>query len=201
MTKPLLPRIAAGLAALAAAAVLVWVGLLWREFLGSLETPPAPLAHSDAIVTLAGGAGRLDRGLDLLQEGKAEVLLLSGTGSGIPLRDIYPDRDLSALRSGQVILLESRSTSTYENAIEAWAVLASRGPVRDVVLLTSNYHMLRATWCFRKVFPANVVIRPVPVVAENVEPGKWWRDGRARKVVLNEFAKYVWYRVRYADFV
>lgn len=201
MTKRLLLRIAAGLGALAVLGLVVWTGLQWREFLDSLETPAAALGHSDAIISLAGGKGRLDRGLDLLLDGKADVLLLSGTGSETPLKDIFPGRDLSALRGGQVILLENRSTSTYENAIEAWGVLASRGPVHDVVLLTSNYHMLRAAWCFRKVFPPSVVIRPFPVGGENVAPGKWWKDARTRKLVFNEFAKYVWYRVRYSDFV
>ena len=185
------------IAAVVLAALLAWPAILWREFLASLDRPPADLAHSDAIVSLAGGSRRLNRGLDLLEAGKADVLLLSGTGAGAGLKEIYPDRDLSKLPAGQVILLEDRSTSTYENAIEAWAVLTARGPVRDVVLLTSNYHMLRAEFCFRRIFPARVTIRPYPVQAENVAPGKWWKDPTARKLVLNEYFKYVWYRLRY----
>ena len=69
--------------------------------------------------------------------------------------------------------------------------------MRDVVLLTSNYHMLRAEFCFHRVFPARVTIRPYPVEAENVAPGRWWKDPTARKLVLNEYFKYVWYRLRY----
>ncbi len=172
-----------------------WPAVLWTQFRASLDAAPDDLSHSDAIVSLAGGSRRLDRGLDLLLDGKADVLLLSGTGSGTGLKEIYPGRDLSLLHPGQVILLEDRSTSTYENAIEAWAVLAARGQVHDIVLLTSNYHMLRAEFCFRKVFPEHVRIRAYPV--EAVKSADWWKDSKSRKLVLNEYAKYVWYRLRY----
>jgi uncharacterized SAM-binding protein YcdF (DUF218 family) len=191
-------KVLLALAAAVLAGVLIWPAILWNQLLDSLDLPGAPLpAHSDAIVSLAGGSGRLDRGLDLLLDGKANTLLLSGTGSGTSLKEIFPDRDLSQLSPGQVILLEDRSTSTYENAIEAWAVLTSRGPVHDVVLLTSNYHMLRAEFVFRKVFPPSVTIHAFPVPAENVASGRWWKDARARKLVLNEYVKYVWYRIKY----
>lgn len=182
-----------GIAVLAA-----WPLARFSEYLGSLSRAPDVWERTDAIVSLAGGPGRLRRGLDLLEEGKADVLLLSGTGKGATLPDIFPNRDIAELDRRQVILLESRSTSTYENAIEAWAVLASRGDgVDDIVLLTSNYHMLRAEYVFRKVFPPEVKIHVHPVPAENVAPGRWWRDGRARKTVVNEYGKYLWYRLRY----
>lgn len=174
-----------------------WQTVAFREFLRTLERPAVEPPPASAIVALAGASGRLDRGVDLLLEGKADLLLLSGTGKGATLQNIFPGRDLSGVHGGKVILLESRSTSTYENAIEAWAVLAARGEVEDVVLLTSNYHMLRAEYVFRKVFPPEVRIHPYPVVKENVVTGTWWRDGRSRKVVLTEYAKYLWYRVRY----
>ena len=187
----------AGALLLGLAILAAWPALLFAEFVGSLARPPDPFEKTEAIVSLAGGPGRLGRGLELLESGKADVLLLSGTGKGARLEEIFPGRDLSMLGDAQVILLESRSTSTYENAIEAWAVLAARGEVGEIVLLTSNYHMLRAEYVFRKVFPPDVTIRVHPVPAENVAPGKWWRDGRARRIVLNEYGKYLWYRLRY----
>ena len=187
-----------GALVLGLAVLVAWPVARFSEYLGSLSRPPDAWERTDAIVSLAGGPGRLRRGLDLLQQGKADVLLLSGTGKGATLADIFPGRDIAELDRRQVLLLESRSTSTYENAIEAWAVLASRpGEVDDIVLLTSNYHMLRAEYVFRKVFPPDVKIHVHPVPAENVEPGLWYRESRARKTVLNEYAKYLWYRLRY----
>lgn len=190
-------RLKAGAVLVGLAVASAWPAALFSSYLGSLGRPPDAFEHTRAIVSLAGGPGRLGRGLDLLDAGKADVLLLSGTGKGARLEDIFPGRDLSRFASGNVILLESRSTSTYENAIEAWAVLAARGEVREIVLLTSNYHMLRSEFVFRKVFPADVVIRIHPVEAENVAPGQWWKDDKARRIVFNEYLKYLWYRVRY----
>lgn len=182
----------AGLALFAA-----WPSALFAEYLGSLSRGAEEFDHTQAIVSLAGGSGRLGKGLDLLEEGRADVLLLSGTGKGARLEDIFPERDLSHLEAGNVILLENRSTSTYENAIEAWAVLAARGEVKEIVLLTSNYHMLRAEYVFRKVFPSDVKIVVYPVGTEHVERGAWYRNGKARQIVMTEYAKYVWYRLRY----
>lgn len=191
-------------AAVLAAVLLVfatWQASLFNQYLDSLAQEPGDsLPKVDAIVSLAGAAGRLDRGLDLLLEGKADVLLLSGTGKGATLQDIFPGRDVTNLESGQVILLESRSTSTYENAIEAWAVLNARGggnAPREIVLLTSNYHMLRSQYVFHRVFPDDVGIHPYPVAKEHFARGKWWKDGRARKTVFVEYMKYLWYRTRY----
>lgn len=185
----------AGLLVVAVVAI-AWAATRFREYLASLDRAPAAVERADAIVSLAGASGRLDRGLELLLAGKADVLLLSGTGKGAAVEDIFPGRDLAAL-GPRVILLENRSTSTYENAIEAWAVLTSRGDVDEVVLLTSNYHMLRSEYVFRKVFPPEVRIHIWPVAAENVARGRWWKDARSRKLVMNEYAKYLWYRIRY----
>jgi hypothetical protein len=190
-------RLKAGLALVGLAVVGAWPAALFSAYVGSLGRAPDAFEHTRAIVSLAGGPGRLGKGLDLLDEGKADVLLLSGTGKGATLEDIFPGRDLSSLAGGKVILLENRSTSTYENAIEAWAVLAARGEVREIVLLTSNYHMLRSEFVFRKVFPADVEIRIYPVEVENVAPGLWWKDAKSRRLVLNEYLKYLWYRLRY----
>ena len=189
---------------LALVVILAWPAMLFREYLGSLDRRADDFQRADAIVSLAGAAGRLGRGLDLLEQGKGDVLLLSGTGKGASLKSIFPDRDLTQLEQGQVILLESRSTSTWENAIEAWAVLSTlRTPdggerrVHDIVLLTSNYHMLRSEYVFRRAFPDDVTIHVYPVEAENVARGKWWRDSKARRIVLQEYGKYLWYRMRY----
>ena len=179
------------------AALLVWQGAAFHSFTATFDRPADEIAHADAIVSLAGASGRLDKGLDLLLAGRADVLLLSGIGKGTTLHDIFPDREQEV--GDRVVLLEDRSTSTYENAIEAWAALSAvrQGKLHDVVLLTSSYHMERSLLVFREVFPADVAIHPYPVDSDGVTRAAWWKDARGRKVVLTEYAKYVWYRIRY----
>ena len=72
-----------GALVLGLAVLVAWPVARFSEYLGSLSRPPDAWERTDAIVSLAGGPGRLRRGLDLLQQGKADVLLLSGTGKGV----------------------------------------------------------------------------------------------------------------------
>ena len=183
----------AGLAALAVG----WQIRSFDAFTATFDRPADAIAHADAIVSLAGAPSRLDKGLDLLLAGRADVLLLSGIGKGTTLHDIFPERERDL--GGRVVLLEDRSTSTYENAIEAWAALSAlrQHDLHDVILLTSSYHMERALLVFREVFPPEVAIHPFPVDSDGVTRDGWWRDAHARKVVLTEYGKYLWYRVRY----
>ncbi len=70
---------------LAAATGACWAGgLIW--FVHATRQPPeAPPPHTDGIVALTGGAGRVELALHLLTTGRANRLLLSGIGGGTDL--------------------------------------------------------------------------------------------------------------------
>ena len=184
--------------ALVALATPIWGFARWVE---TLDAPSDPFEHVDAIVTLAGGSGRMQRGLDLLMAESGEILLLSGTYHGVGLAEIFPDRDLSGLPAGGVVVIESLSTSPHENAIEARGVLRAGGlgrpPVTTLALITSNYHMRRAELIFREVFGDEVRIYAVPVSDPDTERDTWWKTRRGRRLVLTEFSKWCWYRIRF----
>jgi uncharacterized SAM-binding protein YcdF (DUF218 family) len=91
----------------------------------------------------------------------------------------------------QAILAENRSTSTRQNA------LFTREMLRDVpgrkVLLTSDYHMYRATRVFRKA-GLEVVPRPCPDV---IKRGKDWKERWPAFVdLVTETCKIVYYQAR-----
>ena len=57
---------------------------------------PADDRPTDAIVVLTGGANRIERGLDLLQRGRAKRLLVSGVDRTVRPVDLaahYPGRE------------------------------------------------------------------------------------------------------------
>ena len=57
-------------------AVLIWaLGFAWFAF---LLPQPAALSKTDAVVVLTGGPNRIDRGLAVLEAGKADRMLISG---------------------------------------------------------------------------------------------------------------------------
>lgn len=71
------------LAVVVLAAVAWSAGLFW--FIGTTRRSFEPPPHTDGIVALTGGAGRVELALRLLADGRADRLLLSGIGGGSDL--------------------------------------------------------------------------------------------------------------------
>jgi uncharacterized SAM-binding protein YcdF (DUF218 family) len=190
---------------------------------GSLEWRYPPMrqrpADAQAIVVLGGsvrppdsqrtrpelGRSSFDRcqhALEVYRQGAPCPLLASGgnvdptvstTALGLLMRDFLSSQGVPP----DDILVEDRSRTTYENAVESAKLLASRG-MRKVVLVTEAAHMPRAVACFRRqgidVIPAACNYRssqfdwslfdflPSPQAALD------W-DG-----VLHEWLGLIWYR-------
>jgi uncharacterized SAM-binding protein YcdF (DUF218 family) len=94
------------------------------------------------------------------------------------------------------MVLEGRSTTTYENAVESERVLHQLGR-RRVVLVTDALHMPRAAACFRRV-GLEVTEAPCHFITGKFE----WRLGkflpsagaaRAEERVLHQWLGIVWY--------
>ena len=79
------PAVSRLLAVAVAAGVAGWLaGFVW--FMNVTGRAAArPPAHTDGIVALTGGAGRVELALHLLADGQADRLLLSGIGGGSDL--------------------------------------------------------------------------------------------------------------------
>ena len=84
---------------------LGWIiGLAW--FINQVEsTQSKNLEKSDAIVVLTGSKGRIDAGIELLLENKANYLFVSGVGQKAPLDDL--SQYLSSFNPKQIEPLKS----------------------------------------------------------------------------------------------
>ena len=104
---------------------------------------PADDRQTDAIVVLTGGANRIERGLDLLQRGRAKRLLVSGVD-----RTVRPV-DLAARYPGREALfkccidLGRESVDTRSNAEEVARWMDKR-KFHSIRLVTTDWHMPRA---------------------------------------------------------
>ena len=87
---------------------------------------PADDRRTDAIVVLTGGAGRIERGLDLIERGRADRMLISGVA-----RTVRP------------VELARESVDTRSNAVET-ARWLERRKLKTVRLVTTDWHMPRA---------------------------------------------------------
>ncbi len=161
------PGWAGNLGRIAAALLLLWcAGFLWF----SLTLPePAPLAHkTDAVVVLTGGAGRLKRGLAVLDAGAAQRMLVSGVGRQTTRRELAAAAGLAVRRLDRADLGYA-AVDTRSNAEEtaAWVRRHGFGSLR---LVTSAGHMRRARLELSRVLPAGIEVVPDAVPVEPQAP-------------------------------
>ena len=125
------------------AAVLV---LLWGGGFGVfLATLPGPLddRRTDAIVVPTGGAGRIDRGLALLQRHAAKRLLVTGVAPEVRPIELAVEYRVPASLMACCVDLGHEAVDTRSNADETAQWLHEHG-YRTVRLVTSNWHLPRA---------------------------------------------------------
>lgn len=172
---------------------LILVGYLFVSFIYSDSSKRNEVMLLDAIVVLTGGTGRIEAGASLLSEGRAPVLILSGVNKESDLKSIFFKVNI-ALDTSRIII-EAGAKSTYENAVEVRKILREKG-LKDIILVTSNYHIKRALYIFRKVLPEEVMIYPYPVPSPNFDEKRWWRSATSIRIVTTEFIKFYWCKLQ-----
>ena len=137
--------------------------------------------HRSGANLLAFSGGRLDD-----DESEAEVMKSMAVAMGIP-----EDR----------ILVETQSLNTMQNAAFTARLLPGKG--RQIGLVTSVTHMLRAERAFKKEFRQDTIV-PIPVnytydpwdwTVENVIPSATALEEST--VALHEWVGLLWYSLRY----
>jgi len=177
-------------------AVFAVVAALFFDFATSAREYRSAGAGADAIVVLTGGRGRTEEGLALLRKGRAKLLILSGVHRDADLDSIFLKRVNAVER--EKIVLEKRSGSTFENALEVRGLMRERG-LTSMVLITSGYHMKRAHYTFSKVMDEGTRIEAYGVSTPNFDETRWW-EGGSFGIMAAEFVKYYWYMARFAAF-
>ena len=170
--------------------VLLAYALGFVLFTVTLGRPaPADSPKTDAAVVLTGGSGRIERGLDVVREGKARRLLVAGADPSVTKADLARTLGTGARVLRCCVDLGSESVDTHSNAEEAQRWLDRRG-YKSLRLITSDWHMRRARYEFRKVLGDDY-----RVVADAVrtEPSFLTLFGEYNKFVLRRLA--VWFDI------
>jgi uncharacterized SAM-binding protein YcdF (DUF218 family) len=139
----------------AAMTLLAWMlGFAWFAIL-----LPQPLdgRQTDAIVVLTGGAGRIDRGIALLEDGAAKRMLISGVDRAVRPGELAAQYRASDRLFACCITLGREAIDTRSNAIET-ARWLERREYRTVRLITTDWHMRRAALELRQALPGRVSI-------------------------------------------
>jgi uncharacterized SAM-binding protein YcdF (DUF218 family) len=142
--------------------------------------------RTQAAVVITGGPGRIEQGVEVLASGGAERLLVAGADPAVTKRDLVR---LLGIRERLVrccVDLGSESVDTRSNAEEAQRWLQQRG-YKSLRLITSDWHMRRARYEFRKVLGDEYRVIPDAV---RTQPGFMTLFGEYNKYVLRRAA--VW---------
>jgi uncharacterized SAM-binding protein YcdF (DUF218 family) len=142
---------------LRAVATLLLIYILGYALFAVLLPKAGDDRRTDAIVVLTGGAKRLERGLDLIERGRARRMLVSGVE-----RTVRPVELAERYRSDPALFdccidLGRESVDTRSNAEET-AQWLKRYKFRTVRLVTTDWHMPRARFELARQSPSVVVV-------------------------------------------
>jgi len=150
--------------------VVFQTNLMWRAA-GPLRMSSPPV-RADAIVVFAGGVGengragggspeRIDEAAALYRDGYAPYIVIS-SGYVYSFNEAQQLRDIAVAKGvpAGVIVLEERSTNTYQNVTFVHDILRDHR-WRSILLVSSPYHMRRATMVWHKVAP-DITVTPTP---------------------------------------
>lgn len=174
---------------------LAWAGGLLL-FIGDLPRPyenGEPESHGVAVYT-GGGGKRIAAGMALFAEGAGERLLISG---------VHPDTTRARLSEmwrgpqGQFdccVDLDRKALSTDGNAkeLKAWA---DAHEYKEIILVTSEYHMPRAVAATREQMP-DAALTPYPVASGYLDENGRPVSLEAWEKLAGEYIKYLLARVK-----
>jgi uncharacterized SAM-binding protein YcdF (DUF218 family) len=133
--------------------LLVWLmGFVW--FAIALPRPHEG-GKSDAVVVLTGGGGRIGRGLEALEKGWANQLLVSGVDREVREREFQAEYKVPAALMACCVTLGFQSVDTRSNAAET-AHWIARNKFRSVRLVTTDWHMRRAAMELAAQVPGHI---------------------------------------------
>ena len=173
---------------------VVWLVGLWRFAAAIPSEVTAPERQTDAIVVLTGGALRVEGGLQLLAEGKAKKLFISGVYRGVDVTELLRVSRQSPDSVACCVVLGHAADNTLGNARETAQWMESEG-YHSLRLVTASYHMPRSMLEFTRAMP-EIEIVPNPVFPEFMQEGSWWQSRRSAALVASEYSKYLAAMVR-----
>jgi uncharacterized SAM-binding protein YcdF (DUF218 family) len=146
------------------------------------------LQHADVIIILGGDSERVPYGVKLYKSNYSDKIIVTGRGAELS-KKVAIDSGIAP----KDIILEDKSTNTYENAQFSRNIMLQNN-FTSVIVVSSPYHMRRASWLFGRVFKNdNITLLYSPVDNSWFKIEKWWTDERSMQAVFDEYAKLIYY--------
>jgi uncharacterized SAM-binding protein YcdF (DUF218 family) len=165
--------------------MLVWMlGFAWF----ALFLPqPAAITKTDGVVVLTGGAGRIDRGLVVLEKGSARRMLISGVDLEVKPGELAAEYKRPVKLFSCCIDLGFRAVDTRSNGLETARWVAKHN-IKTLRLVTHDWHMRRARLELKLALPEGITVIEDAVATKPTwsilftEYHKYWLRGMAALV-------------------
>ena len=138
-----------------AGTVLVWaLGFLW--FAVALPQPAGPQS-TDAVIVPTGGAGRIAQGLEVLDQGLASRMLVTGVDPEVTPEEFAAEFEVDSAQMDCCVTLGFVAVDTRSNATET-AEWVDANAVTSLRLVTTDWHMRRAANELHRKIPSSVIV-------------------------------------------
>ncbi|MCH1640137.1 YdcF family protein [Paenibacillus timonensis] len=162
--------------------LLVVLGPFAGNFLVIHENPQ----KSDVIIVLSGGSNNLNIGIELYEQKYAPQIMVSNALD----YDTIGTMEKRKIPSTSVIF-ETKADSTYTNAIYTKDLMIKHR-LNSAIIVTPDYHMRRVKYHFDKVYKGTgITFTYTSVETQTFHPHQWWLDNNSRRIVINEYIKFV----------
>lgn len=156
---------------------------------GIPDTERSASPKGDAIVVLTGAAERISDAINLLADGHARRLLISGVNPDTTKEQLARLHPRAAHWLDCCVDLGFRALNTAGNAAETRQWVRRYG-FQSLIVVTSGWHMPRSLLEMQRTVP-EVILMPYPVVAGNGFPKDWWRQPGTVRLLVGEYVKYL----------
>ncbi|WP_102344839.1 YdcF family protein [Bacillus sp. Marseille-P3661] len=161
------------------------------------------VVQSDVIIVLGGEVKgeRTKKAVELYHQGYAPMLLFSD-GTDLSWRTKAADEMVALALELHVpesaIVKESKSRSTYENALYSKEVMIENG-WESAIVVTTDWHTKRSQFIFDEVFKGtDIALTYAGAQDERIDSlTEWWTDSEKQQIVLTEWAKFIVYYLKY----
>ncbi len=145
--------------------------------------------NADGVVALTGGTLRIRTAAQLLNNGRAKRLLISGANRITTRRDLRSLTGLPDKTFRCCVDVGYEALNTRGNADEARRWVIANG-FSSLIVVTASYHMPRSlTEIGRKV--PGVKLHAYPVVPKAMQSEFWWLSSSQIRILASEYAKFL----------
>jgi uncharacterized SAM-binding protein YcdF (DUF218 family) len=164
--------------------ILTTITLLQTTYTLYIFLKSNSLQNADAVMVFAGDSNRIEAGYKLVNEGYANALIISPEIQ----EKLAEYNKRFNLRQTANIIIEDDATSTFENALYTKKLIDERG-FRNIILVTSDYHMPRSYFIMRLLTSPKIQIQRHSVYENNVSTTNRQRLIKKRRLLVFEIVK------------